>query len=52
MRAPDEVIGTNYLERWHLIPRNRFFNVYLHKFSGPDSCRELHDHPWWNLSII
>lgn len=42
-----------YLLRWHLIPRNRFFNVYLHKFLRSDDDRALHDHPWaFNASIL
>lgn len=44
-------IGADYLLRWHLIPRNRWFNIYLHKFIGNDDDRALHDHPWWSLSI-
>lgn len=44
-------IGAGYLLRWHLIPRNRFFNIYLHKFVGNDDERALHDHPWWSFSI-
>lgn len=44
-------IGTGYLLRWHLIPRNRWFNIYLHKFVGDDDERACHDHPWWSLSI-
>lgn len=43
--------GTEYLDRWHLIPRNRWFNVYLHR-TRADDYRVLHDHPWDNLSII
>lgn len=39
--------------RWYLIPRNKLFNVYLHKFYRPDQDAELHDHPWaFNLSYI
>lgn len=49
---PSVTIGINYLERWHLFPRNRFFNVYLHKFSGSDDDRALHDHPWSSLSFL
>lgn len=45
------VSGVPYLHRWHLIPRNRFFNIYLHKFVGNDDARALHDHPWWSFSI-
>ena len=40
-----------YLNRWHLIPRNKWFNVYLHQFIGPDPQPHWHDHPWWNLTI-
>lgn len=48
---PHVTIGVNYLERWHIIPKNRFFNVYLHKFSGSDDDRAMHDHPWYSFSI-
>jgi len=41
-----------YLTRWHVIPRNRFFNIYLHKFTGDDDNRALHDHPWHSFSIL
>lgn len=54
-RAPDVIIGgvaDPYLRRWFLIPRNRFFNIYLHQFMRSDDDRALHDHPWWNLSIL
>lgn len=47
---PHRVIGEAYLLRWYLIPRNRVFNVYVHKFLGDDDDRALHDHPWWSLS--
>jgi len=56
-RGPDKIIrktdGSVYLERWHVIPRNRFFNIYLHHFRASDDDRALHDHPWlFNASII
>lgn len=54
-RPPDFTIGSAarpYLHRWWLIPRNRFFNVYLHHILRSDDDRALHDHPWVNLSII
>lgn len=54
-RPPDFIIGGGdnpYMLRWWLIPRNRFFNVYLHKFLRSDDDRALHDHPWWNVSFI
>lgn len=52
MRKPDLVIGDNYLWRWHLIPRNPLFNVYLHKIMHSDDDRALHDHPYPNVSIV
>lgn len=55
VRPPDFVIGTDdspYLQRWWLLPRNRFFNAYLHCFLRDDDDRALHDHPWWSLSLI
>lgn len=54
-RPPDFVIGPEddpYLRRWWVIPRNRFFNIYLHNIRRSDDDRALHDHPWWNVSII
>lgn len=49
------VIGEDdnpYLLRWYIIPRNRWFNIYLHHFRRSDDDRALHDHPWVNLSIL
>ena len=41
-----------YLTRFFLIPRNRWCNLYLHRYDGPDyRFYGLHDHPWWSLSI-
>ena len=54
-RPPDFVIGGRddpYMLRWWVIPRNRFFNVYLHKFLHSDDDRALHDHPWINCSYL
>jgi hypothetical protein len=54
-RAPDFLIGgaeAPYMRRWWVIPRNRFFNVYLHHFLRSDDDRALHDHPWWNASVL
>ena len=43
--------GKVYIRRWHIIPRNRGFNIYLHKTMLSD--REMfHDHPWNNISIV
>lgn len=52
---PHFVVGGHdrpYLLRWYLIPRNRWCNVYLHKFVRDDDDRALHDHPWWFVSIM
>jgi hypothetical protein len=54
-REPDVIIGPvadPYLHRWHLIPRNPVFNVYVHHFFRSDDDRALHDHPWINLSVL
>lgn len=54
-RKPDFIIGPPdrpYMLRWYLLPRNRWGNVYLHKFIRSDDDRALHDHPWLSLSIV
>lgn len=54
-REPDFVIGGQenpYLRRWWLIPRNKWFNLYLHRFLRSDDDRALHDHPWWSVSVL
>jgi len=54
-RLPDFTVGERhdpYLQRWWLLPRNRFFNVYLHCFMRSDDDRALHDHPWHSLSLL
>ena len=50
MRKPDFQLG-EYLRRWWVIPRNKLFNIYLHRFNASDGP-VLHDHPWINCSII
>ena len=45
--------GGKYLTRWHIIPRNKRFNIYLHKFhESDDTSFGLHDHPWNFFSIV
>jgi hypothetical protein len=54
-REPDVTIGSKanpYLHRWHVIPRNPIFNIYLHHFLRSDDDRALHDHPWINMSLL
>lgn len=52
LRAPDFIIGDDYLRRWWVIPRNEFSNVYLHDIRRSDDDRALHDHPWPNTSVL
>lgn len=42
----------DYLRRWYVIPRNKWFNIYLHNTLMDDDDQALHDHPWWNVSIV
>lgn len=54
-REPDFHIGGReapYIRRWWVIPRNRWFNIYLHEILRSDDDRALHDHPWVNCSIL
>ncbi len=54
-RAPDVLIGgpeRPYMKRWHILPRNPILNIYLHRIERSDDDRALHDHPWWNASIV
>lgn len=58
-RPPDQRIGglsdqdaSPYMERWILLPKNRFLNIYIHNFLRSDDDRALHDHPWPSLSFL
>lgn len=54
-RPPDVCIGEKddpYMLRWWWLPRNKFFNIYIHRFLKDDDDRALHDHPWWSFSIL
>lgn len=54
-RQPDFLIGPSehdpYMRRWWIIPRNKFFNIYLHHMRHDDDDRAPHDHPSWSLSL-
>lgn len=39
------------LQRWRLSARY-LGGIMLHRHDGPDPGRDLHDHPWWFVSII
>lgn len=41
-----------YMLRWWKTPRNWAFNVYYHIVLRSDEDAALHDHPWWNFSIV
>lgn len=54
-RPPDFFIGPKehpYMHRWWVVPRNPWLNIYLHKVLRSDDDRALHDHPWWNVSVV
>jgi len=54
-RKPDLCIGGEsnpYMRRWYVIPRNKWFNIYLHNMLRDDDDRALHDHPWASLSFM
>ena len=54
-READFLIGPSaedpYMRRWWIIPRNNYFNIYLHHMRHDDDDRAPHDHPWWSLSL-
>ena len=55
LRYPDLVIspdGEPYLYRWHVAPRSKRGNFYVHLQVASDPERPLHDHPWDNTSVI
>ena len=51
-RGADQVIGQNYMQRWHLLRKPGVRNLYLHRYLGSDDDRALHDHPWASWSIL
>lgn len=54
-READFFIGGKedpYLVRWWVIPRNKWFNLYLHHIIKDDRDEALHDHPWINCSLL
>lgn len=55
-REPDFCVvrgdtGEVYLRRWWIIPRNNFFNIYLHNMLKDDDA-VLHDHMYISLSLV
>lgn len=43
--------GRTYLNRWS-VTSDRLGGVMLHRMDAPDPGVDLHDHPWWFVSII
>jgi hypothetical protein len=43
--------GDVYLNRWG-IGHDRIGRVLIHRMDAPDPGIDLHDHPWWFVSII
>lgn len=55
LRKPDVVLGGErpYMHRWYLTRQHWLLNnIYLHNILRSDDDRALHDHPWWNVSIV
>lgn len=52
VRIPGDMMIPPYMLRWWKIRRNAFFNVYYHIVRRSDDDTALHDHPWWNFSIV
>jgi hypothetical protein len=43
--------GQVYLDRW-AVGHDRVGGIMLHRMSAPDPGVDLHDHPWWFLSVV
>jgi hypothetical protein len=43
--------GRVYLDRWGL-GDDRVSRVLIHRMQAPDPGVDLHDHPWWFVSIV
>lgn len=52
VRIPGDMSIPAYMNRWWKIKRNAFFNCYYHLVRRSDEDLALHDHPWWNFSIV
>lgn len=43
--------GSKPANLWQAFKR-KLPNIYFHNFRRSDDDRALHDHPWWNVSIL
>lgn len=55
-RPPDKTFGGTperpYARRWHIIPKNRWFNVEINNFLMTDPVKAPHNHPSFSFSLI
>lgn len=51
-RIPPNKAVPAYMHRWWRLPRNWALNVYYHIVLRSDDDRALHDHPWFNFSLV
>lgn len=53
MRAITGIDGTTFLERFTVLDLGaKRPRLYLHRFVRGDEDRELHNHPWYGVSLI
>jgi hypothetical protein len=52
IRIPGNMAIPAYMRRWWQWSRNAYCNCYLHIVLRSDDDTALHDHPWWNFSIV
>jgi hypothetical protein len=50
--VPGGSVEKPYMQRWWVIPKNDWLNIYVHRLQRDDDARGLHDHPWWNISFL
>lgn len=50
-RAKITSLSLSGCEDWR-ITETKFYQAYLHKYGAPDYGRHLHNHPWWNITIV
>lgn len=43
--------GSVYLDRW-CIAHDRVGRILLHRMEAPDPGLDLHDHPWWFVTVV
>jgi hypothetical protein len=53
LRPDGDPVSRPFLLRWYVGGvKHKWGNAYLHQFIRNDEDRALHDHPWWNLSVL